>query len=411
MKTILTTFPFRGMAFLLLVGLSAIVSCTSPGFDGHEWRLIEIAGSAVAPLPGNEQPTLKFDTANNKATGFSGCNNFFSQYQLDDTSLKFGPVGATRRACAEAESAIEQIFLGVLDKTRAWQIKDNKLALLSGTEVLARFIVDKPNDTNPDLESLTFRSTVYTERSVTLTRGEFRTPAAPGSASAVVVRLTDKRAFATMDGKAMGAVVVVTSTGGTGSFYELALLAKRTDGWLNVDTILLGDRTKVQAVTIEDKLIVILMKAHAPNDPMCCPTLDVKKQFAISDNHLVAVTANPNNNPLPLTGTRWQWIQTRYSNDKLVTPPKPEKYTIQFMNEGQVSVKADCNMKGGTYTTNGKQLSITILNSTMAMCEPGSLEDEFVRNLSAGVIFFFNEGNLYIDMKYDSGTLKFASSP
>jgi len=110
-----------------------------------------------------------------------------------------------------------------------------------------------------------------------------------------------------------------------------------------------------------------------------------------------------------LVGPVWQWQQTRYNNDQLTTPKKAENYTIQFRDDDTVSIKADCNMKRGEYTDEGKRLSIKVLNTTMAMCESGSLEDEFVKNLTGGAIYFFSDGYLYIDIKYDTGTMKFTA--
>jgi hypothetical protein len=44
----------------------------------------------------------------------------------------------------------------------------------------------------------------------------------------------------------------------------------------------------------------------------------------------------------------------------------------------------------------------------MAACPEGSLEDEFVRGLSAAAIYFIKDGDLYIDLKYDTGTMRFS---
>ena len=76
------------------------------------------------------------------------------------------------------------------------------------------------------------------------------------------------------------------------------------------------------------------------------------------------------------------------------------------MDDGKVNVQADCNVQGGVYSTVGKRLSIEITHSTMAACEEGSLEEQFVRDLTGGAIFFFRDGDLYIDLKYDTGTMR-----
>lgn len=269
---------------------------------------------------------------------------------------------------------------------------------------------NKKDDIRTQLDSLTFHSSVYKDNPVSLKNGVYQVPAAPGSASMVVVQLTDKQAFTTMDGSAIGVAVFVTKTGGTGTYYELALLSKSPQGWVNDDTVLLGDREKVKAVDFDGQRVEVMMATHAPEDPMCCPTLETTKRFVVESGKLVPVN-EPGAPANPLSGTRWQWVQTLYNNDNKLVPSNPENYTIQFQEGGLVGVKADCNVKGGQFTADGSQLSITITHSTMAACEPGSLENEFVRDLEASAIFFFREGELYIDLKYDSGTMRFSSVP
>lgn len=257
-----------------------------------------------------------------------------------------------------------------------------------------------------NLEALTLRSKVYTAAPVTLTRGEFRAPAAAGSASAVTVKLSDKRAFGTLDGKQAGAVIVTTSLGGTGTFYELALLGQADKGWVNTDTVLLGDRVNLHSIAIKNGQIAVAMTTHGPNDPMCCPTVMVTKHWSVQDGRLVALSGATAPQP-SLTGTAWQWVQTFYNDGKRAAPARPANYTVRFQESGAINVRADCNRKGGTYAVDGKRISIAIKISTMAACEPGSLEEPFVRDLTAGAIHFFRDGDLYIDLKYDSGTMRF----
>jgi hypothetical protein len=143
-----------------------------------------------------------------------------------------------------------------------------------------------------DLESMTFQSKVFQAGPVTLAQGEYRASAAPESASEVVVKLTDKRAFGMLNGKSVGAIVVVTTLDGTGTFYELALLIESAQGWTNTDTVLLGDRVKVHSVAIERDRVAVAMTTHGPQDPMCCPTLEIIKHFAVQNDRLVAPSPN-----------------------------------------------------------------------------------------------------------------------
>ncbi len=142
----------------------------------------------------------------------------------------------------------------------------------------------------PDLASLTVYSTVYSEGPATLRHGKFHTAAAPGSASEIMIKLSDKRAFATIEGSPIGAVIIVSSTGGTGTFRELALLGKEDNVWVNRDTVFLGDRVKVHSVEIKEDMIIVLISTHAPGDPLCCPSLELKKIYEVRAGILIPVT-------------------------------------------------------------------------------------------------------------------------
>ena len=282
------------------------------------------------------------------------------------------------------------------------------LLLLEGGGVSARFTMAHADELPIDLGSMTFLSSWVPSGRVTLSKGQYREPAAPGSASEIVVRLTDKRVFGLINGRQTGAVVLTTSTGGTGTFYELALLTREGPRWVNTNVAYLGDRVNVHSLEIESNAFVIAMTTQGPKDPMCCPTLRVKKRFAVQEKRLVPVADEKTFGEPQLTGAVWQWVQTLYNNDTRVDPAKPANYTIRFLTDGKINVRADCNMKGGVYSTEGKRLSIEITHSTMAACEEGSLGEQFVRDLTGGAIFFFRDGDLYIDLKYDTGTMRFS---
>jgi len=106
----------------------------------------------------------------------------------------------------------------------------------------------------------------------------------------------------------------------------------------------------------------------------------------------------------------WQWVRTLYYDDRKAEPEDPKNYTVQFQEGGILHVKADCNQKGGTYsvTTEDRRLSIEITHSNKAACLERSLEDEFVHGLSAASIYFIKDGDFYIGLKYDSGTMRFS---
>jgi heat shock protein HslJ len=123
---------------------------------------------------------------------------------------------------------------------------------------------------------------------------------------------------------------------------------------------------------------------------------------------LNTVAKDRNKEPSPVVGTVWQWVQTLYSDGKTIVPSEPAHYTLKFQDKGALDVKADCNLKGGRYAIEENRLTLEITHSTMAACQEGSLENLFVRDLTAASSIFVQDGNLYIDLKYDSGTMKFS---
>jgi heat shock protein HslJ len=106
-------------------------------------------------------------------------------------------------------------------------------------------------------------------------------------------------------------------------------------------------------------------------------------------------------------GPVWKWANTIHKDGRKLMPPEPKNYTVQFLEAGTLKVKADCNVKGGTYSVQRNRLIIEITYSTMAACGENSLEDQFVRDLMAGASFFLKDRELFIDLNFDSGRMTF----
>jgi para-nitrobenzyl esterase len=107
-------------------------------------------------------------------------------------------------------------------------------------------------------------------------------------------------------------------------------------------------------------------------------------------------------------GIVWKWQRTGYNNDTAVEPPDSARYTILLMPEGHLSVRLDCNTGGGRYTLDGSSLTLNLTHTTMAACPPDSLAQKFMKDLAAARIAFLRDGKLYLDLMFDSGTMKFA---
>ena len=94
------------------------------------------------------------------------------------------------------------------------------------------------------------------------------------------------------DGVADAVVIVVGSTGGTGSFYYMFAIAAGDAAPVQLgEPEWLGDRTVVQRVTIDRKgVISVRYVTHAPGDVACCPTMRIEDKFRIEKGKLVGIT-------------------------------------------------------------------------------------------------------------------------
>jgi heat shock protein HslJ len=109
-----------------------------------------------------------------------------------------------------------------------------------------------------------------------------------------------------------------------------------------------------------------------------------------------------------LIGPVWEWAYTiQHKDGTKIRPPDPKKYTVQFLEPNKLELKADCNLKGGTYSVTEGLLSIKVTYSTRVACGEGSLEDQFVRYLTDGATFLLRDGDLVIVLKENSSSMQF----
>lgn len=93
-----------------------------------EWQVIRMGDDRV---PSSAPLTLSFG-ADGQISGFSGCNRFSGSSHLSGEGLSFGPLAATRMACAPEKMALEARMLGLLAKvTRATTGDSGKLLLMT----------------------------------------------------------------------------------------------------------------------------------------------------------------------------------------------------------------------------------------------------------------------------------------
>jgi hypothetical protein len=74
------------------------------------------------------------------------------------------------------------------------------------------------------------------------------------------------------DGVDDAVVVLVSSGGGSGIFYQLVAVRQR-NGIVETPAVKsLGDRITINQINITNRIVTVDMITHGPDDPSCCPT-------------------------------------------------------------------------------------------------------------------------------------------
>jgi heat shock protein HslJ len=114
---------------LLLVGCGPS-SDDGASLQGTRWALVTLGGGAL--LPGTA-PSVEF--SEDQMSGSTGCNTYFSEYEVSGDELSIGAVAVTEMWCMEPEGVMdqEQAFLDALASVTGYRLAGERLELLDGT--------------------------------------------------------------------------------------------------------------------------------------------------------------------------------------------------------------------------------------------------------------------------------------
>ena len=101
----------------------------------------------------------------------------------------------------------------------------------------------------------------------------------------------------------------------------------------------------------------------------------------------------------------WQLQAFELTAGSTILIPNGQDFTIQFDPDGSLGVKADCNLCGGVYETNGNSISIDVQFCTRAYCGDESLDNQYLQAL-ANTSRYTREGRELL-LDYSNGTLRY----
>jgi heat shock protein HslJ len=109
-----------------------------------------------------------------------------------------------------------------------------------------------------------------------------------------------------------------------------------------------------------------------------------------------------------LGGTSWRLVKFEGGDGTTVKPDNPAKYTIAFGTDGQLSARIDCNRGTASWKSLApSHLELGPLALTRAMCRPGSLHDQIVKQWPYVRSYVMKDGHLFVSLMADGGIYEF----
>lgn len=131
MRTIFTISAFVFSVIFLAVCSSSKNVSTDP--TANAWQVTQIGAQSLASMSADHIPTLAFDPVKRMVSGSTGCNVFSGSYTNDLTSLKFGTLAVTKKACEPDVMSVETAFIDALNRATRMKVDGDMLMLLDGT--------------------------------------------------------------------------------------------------------------------------------------------------------------------------------------------------------------------------------------------------------------------------------------
>lgn len=351
-----------------------------------EWvSLVDPMGQTTANDPARY--TIVFNdggTANIKAD----CNNVIANYFTDGTMLTIEPGVTSLAACPEDSQ--DQIFVNSLTSAESYVVEDGELFITL----------------TADSGTLMFRTGGTGE-----VPGEMPQEAGPSLTGVTWEWVQAVTSIETIDVADPTRYTITFNEDGTANIKadcNSVLATYTTEG--ESMTLMMGPSTLVACP--EDSQVDAFLAGLGVVGAYSFDGADLLLRNIAADGGVLRFRAAAGAaEPAPadsLTGVVWQWVSTTTPTEQIAVAD-PTRYTITFNEDGTAGIQADCNVGNATYTTGeGNTLSITLGVSTLAFCE-NSQDQQFRTGLSAAAVYFFQDGDLFIDMVAGSGTMRFVN--
>lgn len=107
-----------------------------------------------------------------------------------------------------------------------------------------------------------------------------------------------------------------------------------------------------------------------------------------------------------LEGTRWVW-KSAVIGDEAFVITVPNRYSLEFLPEHRINVRADCNRGHGAWSAKLDTIDIGPMGITQGQCAPDSRSGHFIRALDDARVWYIRDGALFLELAGGRGTLRF----
>jgi heat shock protein HslJ len=102
-------------------------------------------------------------------------------------------------------------------------------------------------------------------------------------------------------------------------------------------------------------------------------------------------SATPGPTPTLIPPILWQTIAISDPAGETSEIPDPASYTLQFLPDGTLLIRADCNRGRSSYELVDGKLVVHPGVATLALCSPGSLDQAFMQALNGASRYAFDQ--------------------
>jgi heat shock protein HslJ len=198
------------------------------------------------------------------------------------------------------------------------------------------------------------------------------------------------------DGAEESAVLIWTSSGGSGTYDYLFVLDRDAAGAVSARAgAPLGDRVKLRAASIVDGRVVLETVQAGPSDAACCPGQKMRRAYALAGDVMTEFSTEDQGR-LSLADVRGDWALTHFAYEEKV--PDGIAITLQ-VEDDRIAGAAGCNRYSGALKEGDAPGDVTLegpMAVTRMMCPPPLMEAEqrYLQALQGLVNYSFLAGKL-----------------